>query len=69
MFNQRKCYHFCAKHVTRDGNVEYSDGLLEFPISPFRENFYESIRSAIAAGMDNPCSPDDLIILSLTRIH
>ena len=69
MFNRGKCYHFCAKHLMGDGNVEYSDGLLEFRISPFQEGFYRSIRSAIAAGMNNPCSPDDLIVLSLTRIR
>lgn len=69
MFNRNKCYHFCAIHSIDDGGADYLHGVIQSRISPFEPGFYDSIRSLIADNMDDPCSPRDLIVLSLTRIY
>ena len=61
-------YHYCVMRQNSAGLL-YSHGVVQAsaPVESFQE--YERMLAQLAAKVNPPCSPSDLVVLSLTPLN
>lgn len=63
-----RAFHFCAEFNESPGVMHVYAGVITTDADPFRPEFYDKVKDAVAAKMDPPRPSDRVVIRALSLL-